>query len=152
MTDQADIAAPTGAAPAAAPATPAAPAAPASPAPAPQAAEAPAAGEAAPGADALSPEALSPHALSPDALAAADPSALPAVDPAPGMTDALAAVLPPDLAREASGLLVELADKGGPAGMVIAGLSVAARAVILWKIWRLFRLGAWSRGAAARAL
>lgn len=82
-----------------------------------------------------------------------DPTA-PADTPLPPseLTEALSTVLPPAQAQEAASLLADLADKGGPAGMVIAGLSVVALAVILWKLWRMARLGAWSRGQAARAV
>ncbi|MFC2969867.1 MotA/TolQ/ExbB proton channel family protein [Acidimangrovimonas pyrenivorans] len=36
---------------------------------------------------------------------------------------------------------------GGPTIWAIAALSVAGLAVILWKLWRLIRFGAWSGGA-----
>ena len=38
--------------------------------------------------------------------------------------------------------------RGGPALWAIAALSVAALALVLWKLWRLARMGAWRRGAA----
>ncbi|MEL7466437.1 MAG: MotA/TolQ/ExbB proton channel family protein [Pseudomonadota bacterium] len=41
---------------------------------------------------------------------------------------------------------------GGPAIWAIAGLSVAALALILWKAWRLALVGAWSRGRAGEAV
>ncbi|MEM8752098.1 MAG: MotA/TolQ/ExbB proton channel family protein [Pseudomonadota bacterium] len=41
---------------------------------------------------------------------------------------------------------------GGPAIWAIAALSVAALALILWKAWRLALIGAWSKGAARRAV
>ncbi|TYO91309.1 MotA/TolQ/ExbB proton channel family protein [Oceanicella actignis] len=41
---------------------------------------------------------------------------------------------------------------GGPAMWAIAALSVATLALILWKIWRLALMGAWSRGRAERAV
>lgn len=41
---------------------------------------------------------------------------------------------------------------GGPAIWAIAALSVLAVALILWKIWRLALLGAWSRGKARDAV
>lgn len=44
-----------------------------------------------------------------------------------------------------------LAD-GGPSIWAIAALSVATTALILWKIWRLTLIGAWSKGKARRAL
>ncbi len=40
--------------------------------------------------------------------------------------------------------LTEFLMQGGPALWVIAGLSVATLALILWKIWRLGAAGAWS--------
>ncbi|TCP60929.1 biopolymer transport protein ExbB [Rhodovulum bhavnagarense] len=43
-------------------------------------------------------------------------------------------------------------DKGGPAIWAIAALSVLTAALILWKLWRLALAGAWSRGAARRAV
>ncbi|MBO9474839.1 MotA/TolQ/ExbB proton channel family protein [Shimia sp. R10_1] len=44
-----------------------------------------------------------------------------------------------------------LAD-GGPSIWAIAALSVATVALILWKVWRLALIGAWSKGKARRAL
>ncbi|MGM0585576.1 MAG: MotA/TolQ/ExbB proton channel family protein [Pseudomonadota bacterium] len=41
---------------------------------------------------------------------------------------------------------------GGPAIWAIAALSVATLALILWKVWRLALLGAWSRGRTGVAL
>ncbi len=41
---------------------------------------------------------------------------------------------------------------GGPAIWAIAALSVLTVALILWKIWRLALLGAWSKGKARQAL
>ena len=38
--------------------------------------------------------------------------------------------------------------RGGPALWAIAALSVAALALVLWKLWRLVGMGAWRRGAA----
>ena len=43
-------------------------------------------------------------------------------------------------------------DKGGVAIWAIAALSVAALALILWKIWRLMALGAWAGARAERAV
>jgi len=39
-------------------------------------------------------------------------------------------------------------DRGGPALWAIAALSVLTLALILWKLWRLLRAGAWSRRRA----
>lgn len=41
---------------------------------------------------------------------------------------------------------------GGPAIWAIAALSVIVVAIILWKIWRLALIGAWSRGRAQDAV
>jgi len=43
-------------------------------------------------------------------------------------------------------------DRGGPAMLVIALLSVATLTLILWKTWDLTRLGAWSRAPSEAAL
>ncbi|WP_343079435.1 MotA/TolQ/ExbB proton channel family protein [Ostreiculturibacter nitratireducens] len=48
--------------------------------------------------------------------------------------------------------VVEFISKGGPAMWVIAALSVGTLALILWKLWRLSLAGAWSGGAAERAV
>lgn len=45
--------------------------------------------------------------------------------------------------------LLEFLERGGPALWLIAALSVLTLAIILWKIWRLARAGAWS-GARTR--
>lgn len=55
------------------------------------------------------------------------------------------------LATASERALVFLRD-GGPAIWAIAALSVATLALILWKIWRLALMGAWSRGVAGRAV
>ncbi|MEC8042257.1 MAG: MotA/TolQ/ExbB proton channel family protein, partial [Pseudomonadota bacterium] len=41
---------------------------------------------------------------------------------------------------------------GGPSIWAIAALSVVTLALILWKVWRLLLLGAWSRGSAHKAV
>ena len=43
-------------------------------------------------------------------------------------------------------------DRGGPAMWIIAALSVVTLAIILWKIWRLSLMGAWSGQATERAI
>ena len=43
-------------------------------------------------------------------------------------------------------------DRGGPALWVIAALSVLTLALILWKLWRLMRAGAWSEAMTERAV
>ncbi|MCC5970563.1 MAG: MotA/TolQ/ExbB proton channel family protein [Pararhodobacter sp.] len=48
--------------------------------------------------------------------------------------------------------LIAFLDRGGPAMMAIAVLSVATLTLIMWKIWDLARLGAWSRAASEAAL
>lgn len=48
--------------------------------------------------------------------------------------------------------MTEFLDRGGPALWVIAGLSVLTVALILWKLWRLALIGAWSRGRAETLL
>jgi len=40
--------------------------------------------------------------------------------------------------------LLSFLDRGGPTLWLIAGLSVLTLALILWKLWQLTRLGAWS--------
>ena len=42
--------------------------------------------------------------------------------------------------------------RGGPALWAIAALSVIGMALILWKLWRLARMGAWRRAPAEAAL
>jgi len=48
--------------------------------------------------------------------------------------------------------LLGFLQKGGPALWVIAALSVLTLALILWKLLRLLRLGAWAGHATARAV
>lgn len=48
--------------------------------------------------------------------------------------------------------LFDFLDRGGPAMVAIAVLSVATLTLILWKIWDLVRLGAWSRATSEAAL
>ena len=48
--------------------------------------------------------------------------------------------------------VAEFLSKGGPAMWVIAALSVITLALILWKVWRLARSGAWAGTHAARAV
>jgi biopolymer transport protein ExbB len=46
----------------------------------------------------------------------------------------------------------EVLDRGGPVLWLIAALSVATLGFILWKIWRLALMGAWSRAASEAAV
>lgn len=58
-------------------------------------------------------------------------------------------------AAQSADALTQAADfliLGGPAIWAIAALSVIALALILWKIWRMALLGAWSRGVARDAV
>ncbi len=48
--------------------------------------------------------------------------------------------------------LIEFLERGGPTLWLIAALSVVMLALILWKIWRLARMGAWSGAATQRAV
>ena len=48
--------------------------------------------------------------------------------------------------------LIGFLDRGGPALWVIAALSVLTLALILWKLWRLLRTGAWSGAVTERAV
>lgn len=48
--------------------------------------------------------------------------------------------------------LQDLMAIGGPAIIVIAALSVATLAIILWKVYSLVRLGAWAGGRTRRAV
>ncbi len=48
--------------------------------------------------------------------------------------------------------LIEFLERGGPTLWLIAALSVVMLALILWKIWRLARMGAWSGAATKRAV
>ncbi|AHC99687.1 MotA/TolQ/ExbB proton channel family protein [Leisingera methylohalidivorans] len=60
-----------------------------------------------------------------------------------------------ELARtaiDASSKALKLLRDGGPSIWAIAVLSVITLALILWKIWRLALLGAWSRGKAGQAV
>ncbi|MEP3333404.1 MotA/TolQ/ExbB proton channel family protein [Sedimentitalea sp.] len=54
------------------------------------------------------------------------------------------------LGTEQLGKLYEFILLGGPAIWAISALSVAALALILWKIWRLAILGAWTGGTRAK--
>lgn len=72
---------------------------------------------------------------------------VPAVE-TPEVTPVIDGVAPGSALDQALRFLVD----GGPAIWVIAALSVLTAALILWKLWRLFRAGAWSRKASFRAV
>ncbi|KIC09580.1 flagellar motor protein MotA [Leisingera sp. ANG-M1] len=55
-------------------------------------------------------------------------------------------------ASDASAKAMKFLQDGGPSIWAIAALSVITMALILWKIWRLALIGAWSRGKAGRAV
>ncbi|UWQ39709.1 MotA/TolQ/ExbB proton channel family protein (plasmid) [Leisingera aquaemixtae] len=55
-------------------------------------------------------------------------------------------------ARDAAAKALKFLRDGGPSIWAIAALSVITLALILWKIWRLALIGAWSRGKAGRAV
>ena len=55
-------------------------------------------------------------------------------------------------ASEASAKALKFLRDGGPSIWAIAALSVITLALILWKVWRLALIGAWSRGKAGRAV
>ncbi len=57
-----------------------------------------------------------------------------------------------DRAQGAYGKAFKFLKDGGPSIWAIAALAVITLALILWKIWRLALIGAWSRGKAGKAL
>ncbi|ATG44279.1 putative integral membrane protein [Phaeobacter piscinae] len=57
-----------------------------------------------------------------------------------------------ETASDAAAKAVKFLRDGGPSIWAIAALSVITLALILWKIWRLALIGAWSRGKAGRAV
>ncbi|AUQ71357.1 MotA/TolQ/ExbB proton channel family protein [Phaeobacter inhibens] len=76
-------------------------------------------------------------------------AATPAPDPeAPLSRQEMLAETASDAATQAAKFLRD----GGPSIWAIAALSVITLALILWKIWRLALIGAWSRGKAGRAV
>ena len=48
--------------------------------------------------------------------------------------------------------LTQFLDRGGPTLWLISALSVLTVALILWKVWRLALVGAWSGSATAQAV
>ncbi|KUP91493.1 MotA/TolQ/ExbB proton channel family protein [Tritonibacter horizontis] len=57
-----------------------------------------------------------------------------------------------DIAQGAYDAAEEFLRNGGPSIWAIAALSVITLTLILWKIWRLALIGAWSRGKARKAV
>ncbi|CAM3858642.1 MotA/TolQ/ExbB proton channel family protein [Phaeobacter inhibens] len=89
----------------------------------------------------------------------------PAADSSPALNDTPAATPVPrpeaalsqqemlaETASDAAAQAVKFLRDGGPSIWAIAALSVITLALILWKIWRLALIGAWSRGKAGRAV
>jgi len=73
--------------------------------------------------------------------------------PAPEVAPVAAA--PQELQAMAQGAFAEartFLSEGGPSIWAIAALSVITLALILWKIWRLALIGAWSKGKARKAV
>ncbi|AUQ63422.1 MotA/TolQ/ExbB proton channel family protein [Phaeobacter inhibens] len=76
-----------------------------------------------------------------------------AVTPAPQPEPALSQQeMLAETASDAAAQAVKFLRDGGPSIWAIAALSVITLALILWKIWRLALIGAWSRGKAGRAV
>ncbi|WP_236545380.1 MotA/TolQ/ExbB proton channel family protein [Tropicimonas marinistellae] len=88
---------------------------------------------------------------------AVDSAAVPEIsDPLPSAKDLLSAASDPELlldhATALSGPAVKFLQDGGPTIWAIAALSIVTVALILWKVWRLALIGAWSRGKARQAV
>ncbi|WP_411353029.1 MotA/TolQ/ExbB proton channel family protein (plasmid) [Leisingera aquaemixtae] len=114
-------------------------------APVPQiAAEAPAAAQPeAPAAPVLAmPQSSAPAPAAP----APEADVLPPADPLPRQEELV------HTARDAAAKALKFLRDGGPSIWAIAALSVITLALILWKVWRLALIGAWSRGKAGRAV
>ncbi|MBV1897444.1 MAG: MotA/TolQ/ExbB proton channel family protein [Rhodobacteraceae bacterium] len=56
------------------------------------------------------------------------------------------------MAKDTTATTVKFLRQGGPSIWAIAALSVITLALILWKIWRLALIGAWSRGKSGKAV
>lgn len=80
---------------------------------------------------------------------AADPAAV--AETTPDMSDA-AADIPANALLNAGARAQKFLIDGGPSIWAIAGLSVITVALILWKTWRFFLSGAWSRAMSRRAI
>lgn len=122
-------------------------------APAPAQPEAPAVPELeAPESAAPSPDAA-PATPTGAATALSEPAeAAPAAEPLPTSEPLTRQQELAQTAREASAKALDFLRDGGPSIWAIAALSVITLALILWKIWRLALIGAWSRGKAGRAV
>lgn len=89
---------------------------------------------------------------------AGEAAAAPGEETASPMLDPLKDVLPEayhaevDFLQSATDNSLTFLRDGGPSIWAIALLSVITMAVILWKIWRLALIGAWSKGAARKAV
>lgn len=89
---------------------------------------------------------------------ASDTPEVPAPSPSEDVFDALRTVLPEALhdeslvAQGASDRAAKFLREGGPSIWAIAFLSVVTVALILWKIWRLALIGAWSKGKARKSV
>ncbi|EAQ44838.1 MAG: flagellar motor protein MotA [Roseobacter sp. MedPE-SWde] len=97
----------------------------------------------------VSPEASDPaaaHAELGDETTPSSAVELPALEPLSRQDEML------QLAEETSGKAMKFLRDGGPSIWAIAALSVITLALILWKIWRLALIGAWSRGKASKAV
>ena len=97
----------------------------------------------------VSPEASDPAAAPAELGDETTPSSaveLPALEPLSRQDEML------QLAEETSGKAMKFLRDGGPSIWAIAALSVITLALILWKIWRLALIGAWSRGKASKAV
>ncbi|QDC11511.1 MotA/TolQ/ExbB proton channel family protein [Oceanicola sp. D3] len=105
-------------------------------APATEAESAPPGAASDPDVDAAAPAEIAPSEAPPAKVPAPDPALAAPAEPAP--TDPL---------NRLTRFLID----GGPAIWAIAALAVLTLALILWKAWRFFLAGAWSRGAAFRA-
>ncbi len=109
-----------------------------------------------------SPTTAVPVSHSPVSPEVSDPAAVPAElgnETAPSAATELPALEPLSrqeemllLAEETSGKAMKFLRDGGPSIWAIAALSVITLALILWKIWRLALIGAWSRGKASKAV
>lgn len=74
--------------------------------------------------------------------------AIPAREPLFGAQEAAPAAVQLEMASPVERFLID----GGPVIWAIAALSVVTLAIILWKIWRLARAGAWRKGHARDAV